>query len=96
MWRWLRGIGNFFRVMSLPCESMTGLISHDLDAPLPASARFAYKFHLLYCTACRRYRTQLTRLRAALRVAAGLSGFAAGSLTPAARQRILADLRRRD
>jgi len=42
---------------------MTGLLSKSLDDHLSFSERFAYKLHLLYCTACRRYIKQLQGLR---------------------------------
>lgn len=56
-------------LLNLPCEGASELISHDLDAKLPFGHRLAYRVHLLYCSACRRYRRQLYGLRTALRAA---------------------------
>ena len=64
----------FFMLINQPCRDMTGLLSKSLDGELPFSERFAYKLHLLYCTACRRYLKQLLGLRTALqRVLGALS-----------------------
>ncbi|MEW6253228.1 MAG: hypothetical protein AB1716_21525, partial [Planctomycetota bacterium] len=65
---------------------------------LPWPQRTAYRLHLLYCTACRRYRRQLLLLRTALqRICAQLVTPDRGpgpSLSPAARARIAGRLAR--
>ncbi|MEW6252833.1 MAG: zf-HC2 domain-containing protein, partial [Planctomycetota bacterium] len=55
-----------FRWLNRPCRDMTSLISAAMDERLPWPQRTAYRLHLLYCTACRRYRRQLLLLRTAL------------------------------
>ncbi len=82
----------FFRILNAPCEDMSGLISQSLDRDLPRSLRFAYRFHTVYCRACRRYEKHLHLLRAALRrarehIAAPLSA-PGPALSDAARSRI--------
>ena len=74
----MKRIREFWRLLNLPCEDMTALISRAMDAELPFRERFAYKLHLLYCRACRRYlrqvrvlREQLGRIRQALDLDAG-------------------------
>jgi hypothetical protein len=57
----------FFRLINQPCRDMTGLLSRSMDRQLPFHHRLAYRIHLLYCTACRRYLKQLKGLRAAIR-----------------------------
>lgn len=56
-----------FRLLNAPCKDMTALASRAMDTDLPFWPRFAYKFHLLYCHACRRYLKQLRLLRGGLR-----------------------------
>lgn len=60
-------LSEFVRLLNQPCRDMTGLLSKAMDADLPFRERFAYKLHLVYCTACRRYRKQLLGLRTVLR-----------------------------
>jgi anti-sigma factor RsiW len=60
-------LSELVRLINQPCQDMTALMSKAMDADLPFRERFAYKLHLLYCTACRRYRKQLRGLRTALR-----------------------------
>lgn len=75
---------------------MTELISRDFDEPLGWPERAAYRFHTLYCNSCRRFRRQMTALRAALRAAQvrWLSGEPPASLrlSAAARERIAGKL----
>jgi predicted anti-sigma-YlaC factor YlaD len=56
-----------WRLFNLPCEGMTRLASQSLDRELERSERVALRSHSLYCTACRRYESQIKRLRAAMR-----------------------------
>ena len=56
-----------WRLLNLPCEGMSRLASESLDRELGLMERVALRSHLLYCTACRRYRSQLERMRNALR-----------------------------
>lgn len=57
----------FLRLLNKPCEDMTRLISAAQDRELGRSERLAVRFHLLYCTACRRFTRQVRFLRACLR-----------------------------
>jgi predicted anti-sigma-YlaC factor YlaD len=56
-----------WRLLNMPCEGMSRLSSESLDRELGRLERFALRSHLLYCTACRRYRRQLELLRCAMR-----------------------------
>jgi anti-sigma factor RsiW len=92
-------VREFFRLLNQPCRDMTALLSRSMDRDLPFSERFAYKVHLLYCTACRRYIRQLRLIRDALRRAvdrlAEVDGLPGAGLSPAARKRIARALRNR-
>jgi hypothetical protein len=81
-----------WRLLNMPCEGMSRLASESLDRDLGRLERFALRSHLLYCSACRRYRRQLELLRCAMRrlardVEAGECPSGLG-LPEAARQRI--------
>jgi anti-sigma factor RsiW len=92
-------VRDFFRLLNQPCRDMTGLLSRSMDGDLPFSERFAYKFHLLYCTACRRYIRQLRLMRDALRRVvdrlAEIDGIPGARLSSNARKRIARVLRDR-
>ena len=87
-------LSEFVRLINQPCRDMTALMSKAMDADLPFRERFAYKLHLVYCSACRRYHKQLLGLRTALRdVVDGLADAETApgpgpKLSHAARQRI--------
>jgi predicted anti-sigma-YlaC factor YlaD len=96
----MKKLFHFFWILNRPCRDMTEYMSRDMDqAALSASERFAYKFHMLYCRACRRYRRQVALLREAFRQLA--QDWAAARpqvdvrLSADARSRIAAVLRRR-
>ncbi len=57
---------DWFRVLNLPCRDMAALISASADQALPPGKRFALRLHLLYCSACRRYKKQLAILSTAV------------------------------
>jgi predicted anti-sigma-YlaC factor YlaD len=67
----MRRLLEAWRLLNLPCEGMSRLASESLDRELSRLERVALRSHLLYCTACRRYRRQLERIRGALRKLAG-------------------------
>jgi len=52
----------FLRLLNLPCRDITALVSRSLDEELSFGERFAARLHVLYCSACRRYRRQLRLL----------------------------------
>jgi hypothetical protein len=54
-------------LLTLECCEITRLVSEGLDRQLPLAQRLAVKVHMLYCTACRRYRGQLRALGEAIR-----------------------------
>ncbi len=56
-------IREIIRLANLPCKDMSTLISRSMDEDLDPVRRWVVKFHLCYCTACRRFRVQVTRLR---------------------------------
>lgn len=63
----MRRLLAIWRLLNLPCEGMSRLASESLDRDLGRAERFALRLHLLYCSACRRYRRQLEHLRCAMR-----------------------------
>ncbi len=63
----MRKLLEIWRLLNLPCEEMSALASQELDAELGFWPRVAFKLHLLYCSACRRYRRQIRLLRAGMR-----------------------------
>ncbi len=58
---------SFWNLLNLPCEEMARLASESLDRDLGRLERLALRSHLLYCAACRRYMSQLKRMRVALK-----------------------------
>lgn len=94
----MRRLIEIWRLLNAPCEDMTHLISMSLDSELAFWPRFACQLHLLYCRACRRYRHQVTQLRAALRMLADRLSTGAPTTGPvlsnAARDRIARNLRK--
>jgi hypothetical protein len=69
----------FLQLLNRPCRDMTALISRSLDERLPLAERWAYKFHVLYCRACKRYLKQLREMRKALSGAAEAAAMKDGS-----------------
>lgn len=61
---------SIWRLLNLPCCEMAQLASESLDRELSRLERLALRLHLLYCSACRRYLRQLTRIQNALRTLA--------------------------
>jgi predicted anti-sigma-YlaC factor YlaD len=62
----MNDIRTIWRIFNLPCEAMTALVSQSLDRELQPLERWAVRTHLLYCVACRRFRSQALVLRRAL------------------------------
>jgi hypothetical protein len=52
--------------MNLTCEEVASLVSQSIDRELSRGERLAVQLHLLYCSACRRYRRQILLIREAL------------------------------
>jgi hypothetical protein len=94
----MRQLRAIWHLLNLPCEGMSRLASESLDRELGLMERLALRSHLLYCTACRRYRQQLERMRATLRKLAGDVEAGVPSLGPRlpdeARERIKRAIRR--
>ncbi|MBK5970215.1 MULTISPECIES: zf-HC2 domain-containing protein [Thiorhodovibrio] len=53
------------------CKEATHLMSEDLDRPLRWHEQVALRFHLMMCSGCRNFRTQIGFLRAAIRLRSG-------------------------
>jgi hypothetical protein len=45
----------------LKCRDLSELVTPFLEGTLPARTRFAARFHLWFCVACRRYVEQMRR-----------------------------------
>jgi hypothetical protein len=96
----MRGLSRIWYLLNLPCSKISELVSLSLDRELPFAERLAVRSHLLYCKACRRFRSQLLSLRSAL---AKFSSEVTGAehaniprLTPQAQDRIKRALRDAD
>jgi len=63
----------------LNCKEVSRLVSQAMDAKLSWHQRLAMRFHLLYCSWCRRYASQLRFLRRASKNLPADAGKAAGS-----------------
>ncbi|MGH8272637.1 MAG: zf-HC2 domain-containing protein [Gammaproteobacteria bacterium] len=72
------------------CRDTARLLSERLEHPLGRRREWALRFHLLICTACRRYDSQIRWLHKLLRSEARAES--AASLGEAARERIVARL----
>jgi predicted anti-sigma-YlaC factor YlaD len=81
-----------WKLLNLPCQDVSELISRALDGELHASERFAVGLHLLYCKACRRFRRQVQTIKTAMAQFSSDAPLAAAAgvpaLTPEARERI--------
>lgn len=85
-------------LLNMPCKDVAERVARDIDAPLAGFERFAVELHLLYCSACRRFRRQLNLL---LRILRGLGQMITRpdatppmSLSPEAKERLRSALRR--
>ncbi len=81
------------RLSTLPCADVARLVSDGLDRRLPPGPCLAVWLHLVYCSACRRYRRQVVFLRRAMgRFPGDWQGLtpapASVALPPEARERI--------
>lgn len=63
----MRRLRTIWHLLNLPCEGIARLISESLDRELGWWERAALRSHVVYCSACRRYRRQLEQLRRAMR-----------------------------
>jgi hypothetical protein len=59
----IRFLGDMARVLNMPCRAHTELLTRQLDGPLSAGETFGLRLHLLICTGCRRFRSQIRRIR---------------------------------
>lgn len=50
----------------LNCNEVTNLCSDELERPLAMWERMKLKMHLMMCTGCSNYRTQMGAIRAAM------------------------------
>jgi hypothetical protein len=62
----LRRLLHAWRMLNLPCDRISELVSRSLDERLGRVERLAYQSHLVYCSACRRYRRHLLVIREAM------------------------------
>ncbi len=80
------------RLLNAHCDQMSALMSRAHDDTLPRCERWAVRLHLLYCSACRRYRRQLQFItQVTRRLAAGTGEDITApprELSPDARERI--------
>ncbi len=88
----MKRLARILRLLNLPCVEIVHLVSQSLDRDLPWGDRMAIRMHMLYCTACCRFRRQMRLLREALHrytERSELGEFAfPSSLSPEARRRI--------
>jgi predicted anti-sigma-YlaC factor YlaD len=70
----LRRLWHAWLMLNLPCDRISELVSRSLDERLGRVERLAYQSHLVYCSACRRYRRHLLVIREAMGHASGSVG----------------------
>jgi predicted anti-sigma-YlaC factor YlaD len=75
------------KLLNLNCRQASRLVSEGMDRDLCFMERLGLRLHLMICSACRAWRRQVLLIRRLLR-----SGTDDATLTPMARQRILAAL----
>lgn len=63
----MRRVVDLWRLLNLTCEGMSELASASMDRALSPTERFALGSHVLYCTACRRFRRQIVLVQRAVR-----------------------------
>lgn len=84
----------------LSCKEMSRLVSESLDRELPLGQRVSLRLHLLMCSLCSRFRSQMLFLHRAARVFGAVGEAdelpAHVRLSPEARQRIKQALARGD
>ena len=79
----------FFRLLFMPCDGISGLVSESLDRDLTPVERVGVRLHLLYCSACRRYRKHTRAIRTMLQAAESkLDAWSEWTLSPKARARM--------
>jgi hypothetical protein len=85
----------FFKLLFMPCEGHTELMSNAMETDLPSLERFAVWLHAVYCRSCGRYRKQIRQLRKMLRRIDEQSAAAGANLQlgAEARERLLAALK---
>lgn len=87
-----RTLLTIWRILTLPCEDSTRLMSASLDQQLPWSERVAFRLHAVGCGSCRRFFRQIRFLRTAAeqqcRAPNDTTGDDSNALPPAARQRL--------
>lgn len=93
----MKRVRECIRLLNLPCEDITILLSRLQDDGLDRPERWAANLHLLYCSACRRFRKQLTFLRRAAHTAShqfhNREGAKSPLLSAEARQRLKESLK---
>ncbi|MHB1561044.1 MAG: zf-HC2 domain-containing protein [Isosphaeraceae bacterium] len=61
-------LNGLLQILTLRCEAAAELMSRELDEPLSRLERTALLCHLAACRSCRRFRSQVRRIRQALRL----------------------------
>jgi Putative zinc-finger len=84
-----------WRILQLPCDESTRLMSLSLDEELPLTDRMAFRLHAISCGSCRRFFKQIRFMRAAtdrrrllLEDPSGAAAHDVPALSPEARLRI--------
>jgi predicted anti-sigma-YlaC factor YlaD len=57
---------NVVLILTMRCDRASRLLSHSQERQLNGAERCALSFHLLICTACRKYKRQLKFMRSVL------------------------------
>lgn len=92
----MTGLRSLARILTIRCEPVSDLISHQLDERLGVTDRLALEGHLIVCKSCRQLREQLRWLHDAAGRGASMSVLAPRSeetLSLEARERIQASIR---
>lgn len=80
---------HFLRLIFMPCNGISRLVSQSLDRDLTRGEALAVRIHLLYCRACRQFRRHIAEIRKMLSAASEARGaFSDLTLSPEARARL--------
>ncbi len=60
----IRALREFLAILNRPCREHTEIYSRALDGEQRRIAMIGVRIHMLYCKSCRRFNTQMRRLRA--------------------------------
>jgi hypothetical protein len=86
------GDSSIFLLSIMNCKDVTRLVSQSMDEKIPWHLHLKIRFHLIYCTWCKRYQKQLEILRQTLRAMPEKASFKDARMPESAKDRIRKNL----